>query len=364
MSLPATLGEAYRDKAMMAKAEALIHRLAPSKNLKFMHVCGTHEQAITRFGLRSLIPKNIEIIPGPGCPVCVTPSHEIEEAIVLARNGVTVTTYGDMLRVPSSDGSLSDSKADGGGIKIVYGVGDAVKYAKEHKDEDVVFFSVGFETTVPSVAHEILKGPPDNFSILVSHRLIPPMMELLLGIGDLAIEGWICPGHVATIIGSEPFELFPNQYRMPTVIAGFEPLDILMALAMILKQVRDGSPRLDNEYGRSVKREGNPKAKKEMEAVFEVASGYWRGVGNVPFSALKVREEYSEYDARKRHSIGIKPKKDILHENCHLVINGKLRAEECRLFSNGCNPENPKGPLMVSHEGACNIAYRYGKLEV
>ncbi len=363
MTLPATLGEAYRDKAMMGKAKALVQRLNPGRNLKFMHVCGTHEQAITRFGLRSLIPKNIEIIPGPGCPVCVTPSHEIEEVIALARKGLTVMTYGDMLRVPSSDGSLSDTKADGSSIRIVYGVGDAVKYAREHPSEEVVFFSVGFETTVPSVAHEILKGPPENFSILVSHRLIPPMMELLLGIGDLAIEGWICPGHVATIIGSAPFEMFPKVYRMPTVIAGFEPLDILMALAMLLKQVREAKPRLDNEYGRSVKREGNPKARKEMDEVFEVASGFWRGVGMVPFSALRVRDEYSRFDARKKYNIGIKPKNDILHESCHLVINGKLRAQQCKLFSVECTPENPKGPLMVSYEGACNIAYRYGAAE-
>jgi hydrogenase expression/formation protein HypD len=348
---------------MIKRANALIQRLNPKHGLKFMHVCGTHEQAITRFGLRTLIPKNVEIIPGPGCPVCVTPSNEIEEAITLAKEGITVMTYGDMMRVPSSEGSLFDTKTDGGEIKIVYGISDAIRYAREHLGEEVVFFSVGFETTVPSVASEVLRGLPDNFTLLTSHRLIPPMMELLLGIGDLAIDGWISPGHVATIIGTEPFELFPRQYRMPTVIAGFEPLDILMALAMLLRQVRDGEPRLDNEYGRSVRRDGNPKAIKVMEEVFEVTSGFWRGVGMVPFSALRLRDEYSNYDARERHGIEIKPKRDILHESCHLVINGKLRAVDCKLFGE-CTPENPKGPLMVSREGACNIAYRYGSMEM
>lgn len=294
----------------------------------------------------------------------MTPSNEIEEAISLAQRGVTVMTYGDMMMVPSSEGSLSDTKTEGSEIRIVYSIGNAIGYAKKHPDEEVVFFSVGFETTVPSVAHEILKGIPENFSLLISHRLIPPMMELLLGIGDLSIEGWICPGHVATVIGAKPFELFPEYYHMPTAIAGFEPLDILMALAMLLRQVHDGKPRLDNEYGRSVKREGNPKAIKVMEEVFEVTSGFWRGVGMVPFSALRLRDGYSHYDARVRHDIEIKPKRDILQESCHLVINGKLRAEECKLFSEKCTPESPMGPLMVSREGACNIAYRYGSVEV
>lgn len=364
MRIPATLGAAYRDKSRIERAKLLIQSLTPDHSLKFMHVCGTHEQAVTRFGLRTLIPKNIEIIPGPGCPVCVTPSNEIEEAISLAKRGVTVMTYGDMIGVPSSEGSLLDSKRDGSEIRIVYGVGDAVKYAKEHPEKEVVFFSVGFETTVPSVAHEVLKGPPENFTLLTSHRLIPPVMELILGIGDLAIDGWICPGHVATVIGTGPFELFPRHYRMPTVIAGFEPLDILMALAMLLRQIRDREPRLDNEYRRCVKREGNLRAVQAMEEVFEVTSGFWRGIGRVPFSALQLRDDYSCYDARERHDIRIEPTMDILHESCHLVINGKLRAEGCKLFSEVCNPENPKGPLMVSREGACNIAYRNGSLGV
>lgn len=354
------IGGRFRDKELARKAGKAIGKLAPEGKIKFMHVCGTHEQIITRYGIRTLIPENIEVISGPGCPVCITPANEIEEAITLAQKGATVMTFGDVLRVPGNGGSLADSKAKGGDIKVVYSIRNAVEFAKENPDKEVVFFSVGFETTVPSVASEVLKGPPENFSLLVSHRLIPPVMELLQGIGDLYLDGWICPGHVATIIGTEPFELFPRSYRMPTVIAGFEPLDILMAILMLLKQIKDGSPKLDNEYSRSVKEEGNPKARRMMDEVFEVTSGYWRGVGRVPFSALRLMDEFSQYDARKKYRVKIEAKADILEESCHLIINGKLKPAECPLFSKACTPQTPRGPCMVSSEGACNVATRYG----
>jgi hydrogenase expression/formation protein HypD len=353
----------FRDREMAHRAAALIRRLAPESGLKFMHVCGTHEQVITRFGLRALLPKNVEIIPGPGCPVCVTPAKEIEEAISLAEKS-TVLTFGDMFRIPGATSSLAATKAKGGDVRVVYSVKDAVDFAKENPGKEVVFFSVGFETTVPTVASEILNKPPENFSLLVSHRLIPPMMELLLGIGDVHIDGWLCPGHVATIIGAEPFRLFPTAYGMPTVISGFEPLDVLMSLVMLLKQVKEGKPRLDNEYSRSVREKGNPRAKKMMEEVFEVTSGYWRGIGRVPSSALKLREEFAEYDARKKFGVKVEEEKDILLESCHLVINGKLRPEECPLFSKACTPATPRGPTMVSSEGACNILYKYGGLDL
>jgi hydrogenase expression/formation protein HypD len=329
-----------------------------------MHVCGTHEQAITRFGLRTLIPDSIDIIPGPGCPVCVTPAEEIEEAILLAKRGITVLTFGDMLRVPGTGASLAVEKAQGGDIKVVYSIKDAVEYAQTNPHRDVVFFSVGFETTAPLVAAEVLSTPPENFSLLVSHRLIPPMMELLLGMGDMSIDGWICPGHVATIIGTEPFELFPRVYNMPTVIAGFEPVDVLMSLIMLLKQVRGRRPKVDNEYSRSVKQEGNTKAKELMDEVFEVDSGYWRGIGKVPFSALRLKKEFAEYDARKKFRIKVEARKDILMESCHLVINGKLKPQECPLFSKACTPQTPRGPTMVSSEGACNIFFKYGTLDL
>jgi hydrogenase expression/formation protein HypD len=329
-----------------------------------MHVCGTHEQAITRFGLRTLIPENIEVIPGPGCPVCVTPAEEIEEAISLAKDGVSVLTYGDMFRIPGTGGSLAGEKARGGDIRVFYSVKDAVDFAAKNPGKDVVFFSVGFETTAPSVAAEVLSGPPPNFSLLISHRLIPPMMELLLGIGDMHIDGWICPGHVATVIGSKPFEIFPKVYRMPTVISGFEPIDVLMSLIMLLRQIQSNQPRVDNEYSRSVRPEGNIRARKLIEEVFEVVSGEWRGIGRVPHSAYKLRKEFREYDARDKYGVKVEPKKDILMESCHLVINGKLKPGECPLFSKTCTPQSPRGPTMVSTEGACNIYYKYGTLDL
>lgn len=349
---------------MAAKATSLVRKLALGHQLKFMHVCGTHEQAIAKAGLRSLLPENLEVIPGPGCPVCVTPANEIEEAISLAQRGATLMTYGDMFPVPGVESSLASAKAKGSDVRIVYGIHDAVEFARGNPEKEVVFFSVGFETTVPSIASEILNSPPENFSLLVSHRLIPPMMELLLGIGDLRIDGWICPGHVASVIGAEPFEIFPRNYRMPTVISGFEPLDILMSLIMLLKQVKEGKPCVDNEYSRSVKYEGNTKAMQLMEQVFEVTSGYWRGIGRVPFSALKLRSEFSHYDARKKFNIKIDEKKDLIMESCHLVINGKLKPQECPLFAKTCTPQTPRGPTMVSAEGTCNIYYKYGTLEL
>ena len=360
-----TISEMFRDKELVRKAGKTIEKLAPEGTIKFMHVCGTHEQAITRYGLRTLIPKNIEIIPGPGCPVCVTPAEEIEEAMLLAKKGMTVMTFGDMFRIPGgSSSSLANVKAQGGDIKIIYGVKDAVDFARANPGKEVVFFSVGFETTAPLVAAEVLDNPPENFSLLVSHRLIPPLMELLLGIGDMQIDGWICPGHVATIIGVEPFRLFPRVYNMPSVISGFEPMDVLMSLIMLLRQVKEKKPRLDNEYSRAVKEEGNTKARNLMDEVFEVTGGNWRGIGNVPSSTLKLRSEFAEYDARKKYGVKVESKKDILMESCHLVINGKLKPEECPLFSKTCTPQTPRGPTMVSSEGACNIFYKYGALDL
>ncbi|RLG60072.1 MAG: hydrogenase formation protein HypD [Candidatus Hydrothermarchaeota archaeon] len=355
--------QAYRDKALAEKAAKAIRKLAPEGKIKFMHVCGTHEQTITRFGLRSLLPENIEIIPGPGCPVCVTPAKDIDIAIELAKQGKTIAIYGDMFRVPGSRSSLNKEKAKGGDVRIVYSIRDAVKLAREHKDKEVVFFSIGFETTAPTVASEILSSPPENFSILTSHRLIPPVMELLLGIGDFEIKGWICPGHVATIIGVKAFRIFPEVYGMPTVIAGFEPLDVLLALVMLLKQVKKKEPKAENEYSRVVTEEGNLKAQKIMNEVFEVCDENWRGIGKVPNSALKLKKEFSEYDAREKFDVKVEEAIDVLPGcSCHLVIVGKLKPEQCPMFGKKCTPSSPYGPCMVSQEGTCNIAYKYGKL--
>jgi hydrogenase expression/formation protein HypD len=346
----------FRDPALAKKVGDHIRSLAPPYEIKFCHVCGTHEWTITHYGLRSLLPETIDVIAGPGCPVCVLPAAEIDEATSLALKGVTVVTFGDLLRVPGSESSLQEAKASGGDVRIVYGVGDAVKMAQKAPDKDFVFFAIGFETTAPSTAIEILNKPPRNLSFLVSHRLIPPAMELLLGVGDLHIDGFIAPGHVSTIIGMKPYEIFPKAYRMPTVVAGFEPLDVLFAISMLLQQIKDGEAKLENEYKRSVTWEGNIKAQQLMEQVFSVVDGHWRGLGKLPSSALALKEEYIAYDARKKYGLKIERSRDLLPGClCHLVMIGKIKPPECSFYMKACTPQAPKGACMVSTEGTCRI---------
>jgi hydrogenase expression/formation protein HypD len=346
----------FRDPTLAKKAADHIVDLAPSHDTKLCHVCGTHEWTITHYGLRSFLPETLDVIAGPGCPVCVLPAAEIDEAISLALKGVTVVTFGDLLRVPGSETSLQRAKASGGDVRIVYGLGDAVKMANKEPDKDFVFFAIGFETTAPSTAVEVLNKPPENLSFLVSHRLIPPAMELLLGVGDLHIDGFIAPGHVSTIIGMKPYEIFPEAYRMPTVIAGFEPLDVLFAISMLLQQIKDGEAKLENEYKRSVMWEGNIKAQRLMEQVFNVVDGRWRGLGKLPLSALALRGEFLEYDARKRYDLQVEGSRDLLPGClCHLVMIGKIKPPECSLYMKTCTPQAPKGACMVSIEGTCRI---------
>lgn len=351
----------FRDPELAKRVARHMHEVAPDHTVKFCHVCGTHEWTITHFGLRSLLPKSVEVIAGPGCPVCVLPAAEIDEAVQLALKGITVLTFGDVLRVPGSDLSLAEARAKGGDVRVVYGVGDAVKMAKEEPNNEYAFFAIGFETTAPSTANEVLKGPPKNLSFLVSHRLIPPAMELLLGVGDLHIEGFIAPGHVSTVIGLKPYEVFPSAYGMPVVVAGFEPLDILFAVDMLLRQLRDGVARLENEYGRAVRWEGNTKALEIVDRVFDVVDGDWRGLGRLPSSAFALKEEFWEWDARRKHGVRVEKGRDALPGcQCHLVMIGKIRPSECPLFLGACTPESPKGACMVSMEGTCRIWARHG----
>jgi len=348
--------ERFRDSKLAKKVAGHIQKLAPPYEVKFCHVCGTHEWTITHYGLRALLPKTVDVIAGPGCPVCILPAAEIDEAIQLALNGITITTFGDVIRVPGSKSSLQEAKASGGDVRVVYGVGDAVKMAEKEPEKEFVFFAIGFETTAPSTAIEIFDRPPENLSFLVSHRLIPPAMELLLGVGDLHIDGFIAPGHVSTIIGMKPYEIFPKAYRMPTIVAGFEPLDILFAVSMLLKQLRNREAKLENEYTRSVTWEGNVKAQQLMERVFDVVDGRWRGLGKIPVSTLALKEEFATYDARKKYGIKVERSRDLLPGClCHLVMIGKIKPHECGLFMKNCRPESPKGACMVSTEGTCRI---------
>jgi len=347
----------FRDASLARRVVEKIRKLARRKDvIKICHVCGTHEWTITHFGLRELLPSNVEVIAGPGCPVCIVPASEIDEAVELALKGVSVTCFGDVLRVPGSRMSLLDAKAEGADVRVVYSVGDAVKIAEKENSREFVFFAVGFETTAPSTALEVSGKPPENLTFLVSHRLIPPAMRLLVEMEDLNLDGFIAPGHVSTIIGLKPYEVFPEKYRMPTVVAGFEPLDVLFGVYMILKQLNEEKPRLENEYTRAVRWEGNVKAQKLMRKTFEVTDGNWRGLGSIPSSKFTLREEYEDFDAHLKHGIKIEKGVDLQPGcKCHLVIVGKIKPIECPLFMKACKPRKPVGACMVSSEGTCRI---------
>ena len=289
----------FRDPELAKSVAQKIKALAPkNETVKFCHVCGTHEWTITHYWLRSPLPPNSDVIAGPGAPVCIVPAAEIDEAVQLAQKGVVVTCFGDVLRVPGSKASLLEAKAEGADVRVVYSVSDAVEMATREPDKEFAFFAIGFETTAPSTAVEVLAKPPKNFSFFVSHRLIPPAMELLLGVGDLQIDGFIAPGHVSAIIGLKPYELFPRVYRMPTVVAGFEPIDVLMGIYMLLKQRKEGTARLENECSRIVKPDGNPRALEMMAKALAVTGGNWRGIGRLPGSALRLGGEFEENDSR------------------------------------------------------------------
>lgn len=347
----------FRDPELTERVAKKIMSVAPKEGtVKICHVCGTHEWTITHYGLRSLLPENVEVIAGPGCPVCIVPASEIDEAIQLALKGVTITCFGDLYRVPGSNMSLLEAKAKGADARIVYSVNDAVKMALNEPDRDFVFFAVGFETTSPSTAVEIAASPPENLTFLVAHRTIPPAMRLLVEMKDLELNGFIAPGHVSTIIGLKPYEIFPTRYSMPVVVAGFEPLDLMFGIYMILKQVTNGKPMLENEYVRAVSIQGNVKAQDLMARVFSTADGAWRGLGTIPLSKFVLKDKYSKHDAHLRYGVKVEKGVDIQQGcRCHLVVIGKIRPTQCPLFMKACTPEKPVGACMVSVEGTCRV---------
>mgnify|MGYP001612474094 FL=1 len=352
----------YRDKTIADKAVSAIKSVSLPFPVKIMHVCGTHENVISRFGVRDLLPEGVGVIAGPGCPVCVCPSQDIELARELSlKKNVILATFGDMVKVSSLSGSLSDAKADGADIRVVYSPFDAIKIAEENPDREIVLFSVGFETTACGVASMVQSANCKNLSFLISHRLIPPAMEFLLGVGDLHIDGFIIPGHVTTVMGLEEYNVFPEAYRMPVVAAGFEPVDVLMGIFMVLRQIKEKNARCENAYTRAVKEKGNPKAKEAISDVFDTVSSYWRGIGRIPRSGLVLKEKYRDKDARYRFDLS--ESESVIDLNpgcsCHLIMIGKIEPLECPLFSRTCTPQTPYGPCMVSFEGTCNAWYRY-----
>lgn len=352
--------DAYKNRDLARRVVEKIKDIAPKETVKLCHVCGTHEWTITHGGIRNLLPETVELIAGPGCPVCIVPAREIDEAVWLAENDVTVVTFGDMFRDPGSEKSLEDAKSKGADVRVIYSVRDLLDMASNEPEKNFVFFAIGFETTVPMNA-VVIPESPENLSYLISHRVIPPAMDFLLALEDLNVNGFIAPGHVSTIIGEKAYEKYPAEYGVPTVIAGFEPMDMLMSVYMLLKQLDEGKPLLENEYKRAVSYDGNLKAQKIIDDTFEIVDGSWRGIGVIPDSTLQLREKYRDMDARVKYDIPIGPGRDIYPGcSCHLVIVGKINPDQCPLFNKACTPESPKGACMVSVEGTCRIWASHG----
>jgi hydrogenase expression/formation protein HypD len=358
----------FRDPAKArALAEAMQANLdAIGRQVSVMHVCGSHEQAIARFGLRAVLPRQLQLIMGPGCPVCVTDGPEVDEAVALARQGVQVCTYGDMLRLPGTSQSLADTQGDGGQVHVVYSVAQAVELAQAHPDQPVVFFASGFETTAVATAAIALTPVPKNFSILSVHKYVPAAMDLVASSRESTIEGFIAAGHAAIITGWGIFEPFARKTGTPVVVAGFEPLDILAAIVKLTGLIREGRAEVFNAYPRCVTREGNLAAQRTLWKVFEPRTGTWRGIAAVPGGNLDLRPEFAHLDARKRFQIDTTAVRNQEASGlerecvCGTIMMGLATPHDCSLFGKACVPETPVGACMVSSEGTCRIWHTYG----
>ncbi|HAX62142.1 MAG TPA: hydrogenase formation protein HypD [Elusimicrobia bacterium] len=336
--------------------------LLATKKTNIMEVCGTHTMAIASSGIKLLLPKNINLISGPGCPVCVTPAGIIDSAIELAKNGCIITTFGDMLRVPGSISSLEKEKSNGRDIRILYSAGDSIKIAKNNLRKEVVFIGVGFETTSPTLAATVKiadKEKIKNFSVLPAFKLIPPALKIILEQKKIKIDAFILPGHVSAIIGSQPYKFISEKFNTPAVITGFEPSDILEGIFSILKQIKSNKPEIEIQYRRAVKPQGNPFAVKLLYSVFEETDSQWRGIGTIKNSGLKFTKKYDNYDALKKFKIKIKSVEEPAGCLCGKVLTGIAKPQQCGYFGKKCTPSNPIGPCMVSSEGTCAAYYKY-----
>ena len=340
-----------------------IHKNLPPQPVNIMEVCGTHTMAISRSGLRLILPEQINLVSGPGCPVCVTPVGDIDHIIgITGKYKVTLFTFGDMMRVPGSRSSLQMEKANGRDIRICYSPMDALEYARNNPGDEVIFVAIGFETTAPLTAVLIKQAYDkkiDNFYIFNIHKLVPPVLELLLLDRDIKIDAFLCPGHVSAIIGSNPYDFIAHKHNTPCVISGFEPIDILESIDMLLKQFRGKKPMVQIQYDRVVRPEGNPSAIAVMEDVFQPVDSGWRGMGTLPMTGLGLREKYSKFDATTVFSISVIDSKEPPGCRCGDVLKGIIKPFDCRLFAAACTPENPVGPCMVSSEGSCAAYYKY-----
>ena len=357
----------YRDPAAARALVSQITELAGGDHVKLMEVCGGHTHTIYRHGIEHILPAGVELVHGPGCPVCVIPMGRIDDAIAVAETpGVIFTSFGDMMRVPGSNGNLLEAKARGADVRFVYSPLDALRIASENPDRQVVFFAVGFETTAPSTALTVLQARErqvSNFSVFSNHVTIVPPIKAILESPDLRLDGFIGPGHVSTVIGQRPYRFIPAHYGKPVVTAGFEPLDILQAIAMLLTQIRQGRCEVENQYTRVVRDEGNPRALALLAHVFALRPHFeWRGLGFISQSALTLRPEFAELDAELRYQVPGVRVADPKACQCGEVLKGVIKPWECKVFGTACTPETPIGTCMVSSEGACAAYYNYGRL--
>lgn len=353
---------AFKDPKLARGLIETIHRLAP-EHATLMEVCGTHTVAIARNGIRDLMPEGLRLASGPGCPVCVTCNRDIDTVIALARiPNVTITTFGDMTRVPGSTSSLLAEQAAGRSVEIVYSPLDALAFAKAHPEREVVFVGVGFETTTPLVARAIKRAKAmglSNFTVFAAHKNMPGALELLVGDPTLELDALILPGHVSTIIGAEPYRFLAEKYGIPGVITGFEPVDVLQGIAMLVRQLHEGRAEIEIAYARGVMPEGNPVALAAIDEVFETCTATWRGLGDIPGSGYRIRDEFANFDAVRRFEPDVEPTRDPKGCRCGDVLRARIAPNECPLFRTVCTPENPVGPCMVSSEGSCAAYYRY-----
>ena len=357
----------YRDPVAAGRLLGVIEDLTGDDHFKFMEVCGGHTHTIYRHGIEHVLPDGVELVHGPGCPVCVIPMGRIDDAIAVAETpGLIFTSFGDMMRVPGGNGTLLEAKARGADVRMVYSPLDALRIAVENPERKVVFFAIGFETTAPSTALTLLRARADgitNFSVFCNHVTIVPPIKAILESPDLRLDGFLGPGHVSTVVGNRPYRFVVDTYGKPLVTAGFEPLDILQAVAMLLAQIRQGRCEIENQYTRVVRDEGNPRALEVLAEVFELRPYFeWRGLGFIAQSALKLRAEFAPWDAELHHEVPGVRVADPKACQCGEVLKGVIKPWECKVFGTACTPETPIGTCMVSSEGACAAYYNFGRL--
>ena len=354
---------AFKDPQLVRGLIESIHKLAPAEGATLMEVCGTHTVSIARNGIRALMPEGVRLSSGPGCPVCVTSNRDIDAVIALARiPDVTIATFGDMTRVPGSTSSLLKEQAAGRDVRIVYSPLDALKIAQDNPGREVVFVGVGFETTTPLVAMAIKRAAAlglKNFTVFAAHKNMPGALEAIVNDPQLKVDALILPGHVSTIIGAEPYRFLAEKYGIPGVITGFEPVDILQGIGMIMRQLHEGRAEIEIAYARGVMWEGNPVALAAIDEVFETCTATWRGLGPIEGSGYRIRPAFGRYDAVKRFRPEVEPTQDPKGCRCGDVLRGIMPPSDCPLFRTVCTPENPVGPCMVSSEGSCAAYYRY-----